>query len=428
MRTTSRPAGLGLPATETPVIGPIIVALGGSDTSGVLRAAQLFQSTALGGMAAVSVLEPMTTYLSGEYPSLMSPEYEEERAAGRHASLRREISEAPNSADWETKVVYGDPSYALTTLARARHSPLIVMGIGRRRPIDRLLGVETAARTIRRAPCAVLAVSHTVSVPFRVAVVAMDFSVASISAAKAIVPLLASTAELHLVHVWEPVTDDDRLRPANAAYAASLPGRFERVTRLLAVPTGVTVKHEVREGSVAEHILTFADARHANVIVAGRHGLSVIERLFVGSVTTTLLHGTTCSLLVAPEPSLAERSSILQALSTTTERSDPSTWASLLEGFSERNHGRRTVVEVDDVTQGAQIVASGYAFQGAAYDRHDRAVTLMLGDSVTAHMTRTITDVASVALHVDAGGHDAALRIAHAHGQTLLTFDPSSGT
>lgn len=428
MPTISSPAELNVPATGSSGVGPIIVALGGSDTSGVLRAAQLFQSTAVGGMTAVSVIEPITAYLSGEYPSLISPEFEQERATARHSSLKREISDVPNSAEWETKVLYGDPSYALTTFARSRHSPLIVMGIGRRRPIDRLLGLETAARTIRRAPCPVLAVSHSVSVPFRVAVVAMDFSVASINAAKAIVPLLASNAELHLVHVWEPVTDDDRVRPANAAYAASLPGRFERVRKLLAAPIGVTVKQEVREGKVAEHLLTFADARHADVIVAGRHGLSALERLFVGSVTTTLLHGTTCSLLVAPEPSLAERSGILQALSTTTERLEPSTWAALLEGFTERNHGRRTIVEVDDATLGAQIVESGYALQGAAYDHHDRAIALMLGDGTTTHMTRTITGIASIALHSDAGGHDRALRIAHDSGQTLLTFVPPSGT
>ena len=422
MPTTSLPTALNVRVTDGRVIGPIIVALGGSDSSGVLRAAQFFESTTVGGMTAVSVLEPLTPYLTGEFPSLMSPEFEQERATGRHASLRREIREATHSADWDTKVVYGDPSYALTTLARSSHSPLIVMGIGRRRPIDRLLGLETAARTMRRAPCPVLAVSHSVSVPFRVAVVAMDFSVASISAAKAIVPLLASTAELHLLHIWERVTDDDRLRPANEAYAASLPARFERVRQLLAVPNGVTVKQEVREGKVAEHILTFADARHADVIVAGRHGLSPLERLFVGSVTTTLLHGATCSLLIAPEPALVERSGILQALSTTTESSVPSAWATLLERFTARNQGRRTIVEVDDVALGAQIIESGFALRGAAYDHHDRAVTLMLGVGTTTHMTRTITNIASIALYADATGHDAALRIAHDSGQTLLTF------
>ena len=220
--------------------------------------------------------------------------------------------------------------------------------------------------------------------------------------------------------------DDDRIRPANEAYAASLPARFERVRHLLAVPNGVTVKHEVREGKVAEHILTFADARHADVIVAGRHGLSAIERLFVGSVTTTLLHGTTCSLLVAPEPPLAERSDILQALSTTTDRPDASAWASLLQTVTARNLGRRTVVEIDNIDLGAQIVESGFVFRGAAYDHHDCAVTLMLGDGTTTHMTRTIPGITAIALHADARGHDAALRIAHDHGQTLLTFIETS--
>lgn len=108
-----------------------------------------------------------------------------------------------------------------------------------------------------------------------------------------------------------------------------------------------------------------------------------------------------------------------------TEHSDPTTWAALLEGFTERNHGRRSIVEVHDATPGVQIVESGYALQGAAYDHHDRAISLMLGDGRTTHMTRTITGIASIALHADSVGHDAALRIANDRGQTLLTFVPT---
>ena len=423
MSTIIHSSDVDAPSAPAPPIGPIIVALGGSDVSGVLHAAQLFPSTAVGGMVAVSVLEPLTPYLSGEFPSLLSPEFEQERATGRHASLRQEIREATQSADWETKVVYGDPAFALTSLARSSHSPLIVMGIGRRRPLDRVLGFETAARTIRRAPCPVLAVSASVSVPFRVAVVAMDFSLASISAAMAVVPLMASPSVLHLVHVWEPATVEDvRLRAANAAYTRSVGARFEHLRALLSVPAGVTVQHAVREGKVAEHILTFADAHHADVIVAGRHGISAIERLFLGSVTTTLLHGTTSSILVAPEPTIEERSDIIRRMSSTKESGVSSAWAQLLDDFSRRNQGRRTLVEVDDVALGAQVVASGYALRGATYDPHDHAVSIMLGDGMTRHLTRTIGEVDSIAVHTDASDQDAALRVAHGTGQTLLTF------
>ena len=423
MTTIPLASGSQTPARARSEIGPIVVALGGSDVSGVLRAARLFESTAVGGLLAVSVLEPLVAYFTGDSPPILAPGFEEERASSRLATMAREIGEAGRGTDWQTKVVYGDPSFGITSLARSLHAPLIVMGIGRRRPLDRLFGLETAARTIRRASCPVLAVTATVNVPFREAVVATDLSLASISAARAVVPLMASTAVLHLVHVWEPnMLDDDRLQALNAAYLAALPAKFAHVQELLSVPKGVTVKHEVREGKAAQHILTFAEARHADVIVAGRHGLGAIERLFVGSVTTTLLHATTCSVLIAPEPTPAERDSILRRMTGTSESHVPSDWSALLDAFSRRNIGRPTVVEIDDVALGAQVLESGYSLQGATYDHHDRCIELMLGDGVTRHLTRTIAGVDSVAVYTDQLGRDSALRVAHGPGQTLLTF------
>ena len=423
MTTVTHPSPTHSTAPASKELGPILVALGGGDDTGVLRTAEFFQTTAVGGMLAVSVVQPTAPYLAGDYPTLISGEFDKECITRRHAELKREISHVPAGAAWETRVKLGDPANELAALARVRHSPLVVMGLGRHRPVDRWLGVETAARTIRRTPCPVLAVSTTVKAPFREAVVAMDFSTASISAAMAVVPLLATTAILNLVHVWEPsMLDDERLQAMNAAYRASLPAKFERVRELLSVPAGVTVKHEVREGRVAEHILTFADARHADVIVAGRHGLNAIERLLVGSVTTTLLRGASCSVLIAPEPSIAERDGIIRRMSGTTESRVPLEWAAAIENFSRRNRGRRTIVEIDDTAFGAQILESGFVLQGAAYDHHDGRIELMFGDGATGHLTRTIANATSISVYTDHLGSDAALRVAHGYGQTLLTF------
>jgi nucleotide-binding universal stress UspA family protein len=425
MTATSLAVSSPLAVPSLPLIGPIIVALGGHDSSGVLRAAQLFDSTSVGGMLAVSVLEPLTpTY--GIDAAYMPPlAFEEGRADARRASLEKEIGEAARGAEWPVEVLYGEPTYTIAALARARRAPLIVMGIGRHRPMDRLLGFGAATRTVRRASCPVLAVTATVTVPFREAVVASDFSAASVSAAGAIVPLMGSGSVIHLVHVWDPSTvDDDRLEALNKAYMDSLPEKFARLEALLGVPAGVTVKHEIREGKVAERLLEFAEAHHADVIVAGRHGLGAMERLFVGSVTTTLIHDTTCSVLIAPEPAFAERDRILRLMTGTSESRMPSEWAALLDVFTRRNVGRRTTVEIDDLALGAQVLASGYPLQGATYDHHDHRIDLMLGDSTTQHVTRTIAGAESVAVYTDRQGRDAALMIAHGASHTVLTFLP----
>jgi len=65
------------------------------------------------------------------------------------------------------------------------------MGLGRHRPLDRLLGVATTLCTIRSASCPVLAVSPDVNAPFREAVVATEFKPSSAKAAESIIPLLS---------------------------------------------------------------------------------------------------------------------------------------------------------------------------------------------------------------------------------------------
>lgn len=406
--------------------GPIIVAVGGTDQRSVLRAARLLAPSAPGGVLAVSVLEPLPVHAVGGEPMLVPPNFEAERQAALTTQLTSLVQEfASADSAWRTSVVQGDPRYAVTELARTLQSPLIVMGIGRHRPLDRILGAETTLRTIRRAPCPVLAVHPDLDAPFREVVLATDFSPASARAAEIVVPLLSANATLHLVHVWKPAaTEDMRLSASDEAYAHSLPDRFRRFTGILSRPPGVTVKTASREGKPAERILDYADAHHADLIVAGRHGLNALTRLLVGSVTTAILRGANRSVLVTPELPFADTDRLRRLLTGTSESTDPAQWEVQLEAFTRRNRGRPTVVEVDDLSFGAQVLESGYALLGAAYDPHDRRVELMLGDpeNATRHVTRAMGMVDSVAVASDPAGKDLGLRISHGGGQTVLTF------
>jgi nucleotide-binding universal stress UspA family protein len=405
--------------------GPAIVALGGGGVPGVLRVARYVASSSGAGVLAVSVVEPFPAYFGGEV-ALLHPEFETERAAGLLAELNEQVhSVATAGSEWRTEVLYGEPSHAISELSRARHSPLIVMGLGRHSPLDRLLGDETTLRTIRSASCPVLAVSPDARAPYREAVVATDFSPSSAKAAESIIPLLTDGSVLHLVHVWQPSTvDDARLRALDEAYTRSLPDRFRHFREILNVPSGVTLKEEVREGKAAERVLDYAKAHHADVIVAGRQGRTLLARLVVGSVTTALLRGATCSVLVSHEPAFADLDRFRRLLTGTSESHKPEEWVQQLDGFTRRNRGRRTAVEVDDISFGAQVFESGYAFQGATYDQHDRRIELMLGEGEPnePHVTRGIANVDSVAIATDRHGKDSGLRISHGPGQTVLTF------
>jgi nucleotide-binding universal stress UspA family protein len=405
--------------------GSPVVAVGGTDSAGALRVAQYFASSSGATVLAVSVLEPLPVYLGGDMAAL-DPGFTQQENASLLVSLNQQVAEvATPSSEWHTQVLYGEPAHAIADLARARRSPFIVMGLGRHNPLHRLLGDETSLRTIRSANCPVLAVAPEVKVPFHEAVVATDFSPSSAKAAESIFPFLTDGSVLHLVHVWQrSPTGNARLRKLDVAYVQSLPARFSRFREVINVPSGVTVKQEVREGKTAESLLDFAKARHADVIVAGRQGRTLLGRLMVGHVTTALLRGATCSVLVSHEPAFADLDRFRRLLTGASESRERAEWTIQLDAFSRRNRGRPTAVEVDDISIGAQVFESGYLFQGATYDSHDRRIEMMFGagESSAPHVTRGIASAESVAIATDQHGKDTGLRISHGAGQTVLTF------
>lgn len=133
--------------------GPVVVAVGGSDAASALLALHVAQFLALESNAealAVAVLEPLPVYATGSELTILPPEFESERRAELLEQLRGQVERIAGQApNWHTRVIHGDPARAIADVARQEKAPLIVMGIGRHGPIDRLLGAETTVRTIR---------------------------------------------------------------------------------------------------------------------------------------------------------------------------------------------------------------------------------------------------------------------------------------
>lgn len=414
------------PASARRVTGPIVAAVGGSESSSVLPAARYLATVTANDVLAVAAIEPLPIYFPAEAPLMVPPEYQSEVQEARRAELARAVEQTAGArSDWRTSVLIGDAARAITDVARAEGAPLLIMGVGRHRPIDRLLSRETTLRAIRHASCPVLAVGYAFDPPFHKVMIATDFSAASARAAEAVMPLLTDGAELHLVHVWQPIgRSEQRWQLLDQRYEQSLPEKFRRFRAILNVPEGVTVKEEIREGKTAERLLDFASAHHVDLIVAGRQGLNALARLVVGSTTSTLLRGANCSLLIAPEPSVQDLDRLQRVLSGAVEVRTPESWMMLLDDFSRRNRGRMATVEVDDLDLGTQVIESGYTLQGASYDDRNDQVELMLAAKKDRmqHVTRTVNGVESVAIGTNSDGRDLALRIKHGAGQTLLMF------
>lgn len=423
--TTTRPAPSTTSGTTTSA-GPVIVAVGGHDQVHPIAAARDLASAMGREILALSVLGLYPQYATGLEPVFLPPAFDAERAARRVRSLRAQLHDAGPSTDaWRAEVVQGAPGPSLAEVAQRERASLIVMGLGRHRALDRLLGGETALQAIRQTPCPVLAVAPDARPPFHHAIVATDFGPASARAAQAAMPLLGSGATVSLVHVWQPARhDDERLARMDHAYLETLPERYRRLREALEVPSGLIVKEVVREGHPSECVLDHAAAQHADLVVAGRRKLRVLARLAVGSVTTAILRGAACSVLVAPEPPFAETDRYRRLLTGKSETHAPEEWLVQLREFTARNHGRRVSIEVDDVTQGAEVTETGYRLLEVAYDPHGRRLELTVG-GVEAHdrcVTRRIAGVEQITVVTDERGRDTALQVLHGPGQTVLSF------
>jgi hypothetical protein len=216
-----------------------------------------------------------------------------------------------------------------------------------------------------------------------------------------------------------PVREIERL---NDAYAVSLPERFARLRETLHRDGRFRFQTSAPKGKPAESILAIARAWNADLVVAGTHGAGTLERWVLGSTSNALLRGADCSVLIVPSPGVARRTELARHMSGTSTVKDADEWDDELRAFAIRNSTRRTVLELEDRSIGAQIQETGYSLLGASYDPHDRHVTLMFGGSGRPHFTRSIAHVESVSVASRPGHEDQALCVESADGRAILTF------
>lgn len=410
---------------------PILVAIGASGGLTALRMAHRLAARDSSEALVVSVIEPPPIYDFEPRRALLVPSIVDEQILERRQSVHDRL----HRVDWtmdhggepDVEIPYGDPGHEIAAVARAREARLVVVGIGPHSVARRLITSGTAWAACRRAPCPVLAVSERARDIPRIAVIAIDFSPDSINAAREALAFIADGGVVHLVHAWsriETAMPLAELTAMNDAYAASIPERFDRVRTELGRDRSLTFHTVAMNGKPAEVVLGIARAQHADLVVAGTHGYGMLERWMLGSVSTALLRGAESSVLLVPAPPATEQARLLRHMTGTSVVRSPEHWDAELQDFVRRNHDRRTALEIDDRNIGAQVQETGYSLVGASYDPHDHHVALMFGaaENASAHLTRSLGHVRSVAVASGPRDEDRALFIESEYGSALLTF------
>lgn len=300
--TTQRPRSQQTWEFERPVPGGIVAGVDGSRES---VAALVTASTIARGrhypLHAVTVLPPFPSYHLIPAAGDSSDNVEQLRIGLKSAELRDLLARTGPGDDWTSEVAIGRPARVLTTIAEHRGAELIVLGHREHGVMDKVFGGETTLQVMRMASIPVLAVSSPLK-SLRTVVVATDFSEAGIEAAKFTRELLGATGTLYLVYV-EPPAD---LLPGGFTYPGEtrFPGDvviwFRRLTSELNPQAGLLIEPVVLNGNPVASITEFAKRVGADMIAAGSHGHTRIERFVLGSVSTGIVRNAHCPVLVVP--------------------------------------------------------------------------------------------------------------------------------
>ncbi len=286
------------------VDGPVLVACDGAPVSSeaLFNAGRLATRAFGGPLQVLGICEPTPGVAVGMDVLPVLAELDEARRASMVEDVRRAISiSAAGDPAWHVDVQLGSPSRLLATEALRRHASVIVMGIGRHNPLDRLFGTETTLATLRESRVPVLAVGPSFPATPVHAVVGLDFSAASVQSARLAARLVAPNGRLTLVHVrprFEHPSVD--WQAWDADYGRTLPPLFDQVRAQLDPLEKVMVETVTVRGDPAASLLSYAQQAQCDLIAVGTQRHSFFERLMVGSVATRVLRMARCGVLAVP--------------------------------------------------------------------------------------------------------------------------------
>ena len=189
----------------------------------------------------------------------------------------------------------------IVRFAAQHDASLIVMGLGSHGVMARLLHWETALRVARAAALPVLAVPPNAGGVPRRALVGIDFSPSSETAARAALDLLADDGTLYLAYVVPRVPlAQNGSTPCGASNATDALGKLDDVRRRLNAPASITIELVSLHGDPADQLLGFAERNGIDLVATGAHGRGALGRLVLGSVSTRVVRTAQAWVLVAP--------------------------------------------------------------------------------------------------------------------------------
>jgi nucleotide-binding universal stress UspA family protein len=287
--------------TRSPSATRVLLATdGGADAMGAVAVAAAM-ARFHAEVRALTVIPFATAGMTGSDPlALTDAELRAERYVETRTREAVQHQLAERLSGVRASFVQGRVVPTIVRSARDWEAEMILVGLNKHDLIDRLTGEETALRVARSAAIPVLAViPDAAPVPHRI-VVAVDFSAASIRAARAALALAGDGAHVTLAHV-RPPAEPARPSPGDPRhYTAGIAGGLAQLQQRLAPPPGGILDTVSLVGDTVMELTNYATVERADLIAVGSHRHSFVGRLILGGVTTDLLRAASHSVLVIP--------------------------------------------------------------------------------------------------------------------------------
>jgi len=222
----------------------------------------------------------------------------------------------------------------------------------------------------------------TTEILFNSILVATDFSRQAHQALKVAMSVgKAFHARLLLVHATIPMVFDVESGPIpEELLNASLEADKKEMQNLVANEAGLNEINPTRVvslGEVVDLVNTAAHDQKVDLVVIGSHGASGFERLALGSVAESVLHRSTCPVMIVGPNCLLVEHPFRSILFTTDLTSTGFRAAQYAAGLAERFHGRLTLLHA--------IHPTGFEAGTAAAERAHRELEQLLPQDISQY-------------------------------------------
>ena len=291
-----------LPPARRALLGPLLVA--GEETSpidGALHLAHLLARRDHVNAHVLTVVRPLAL----PAPLLTDADraaWEEGRRQRQLTLVRQQLHQAVGvSVHFSVSAEGGSPAPTIARIARERRAELILVGLDAHGAPRRAATEDAALQVTRTADVPAIAVPPNVALLPRRALVAMDFSEASVGAARAAVCTLAAGGSLTLAQVEHDVEFRELGKEGwGEIYVRGVAGLFEQLAGALRAAGDVHVDTVVLRGDAQAALLELAARGAFELVAAGSQSAPWVEWHLTGSVSTSLLRGARCAVLIAP--------------------------------------------------------------------------------------------------------------------------------